>query len=250
LLFSCQQDKPAPPSATPPLSVSEAKLKTQDCVHDSVCAEVSLVFVQLAGGPNAAATAAINDSLRSLAMSALEVEPKLALEAGFDTSAKRLFADLKEHVLIAPDWSGSYERNISVKSVWSNPRFASFEAAMYSFTGGAHGNHANELRTYDLSTGKSVPLSDVVRDTAALVPMLEKAFVESKQQDEQASLTLAELLYEGTKHLPVSTNFCLTEQGLRFFYNPYEVAPWVVGDTDITLTWEQLGALADRGKWK
>lgn len=247
VIFACQSDKPA--NKPSPLSITEAKLKTQECVHDSVCAYVTLLLVQLSGGAQPAAIAAINDSLRSLALNALEVDAKFPLEQGFDTSAHRLFRDLKEHLKMAPDWPGGYERSVTAKTLWHSPRFASFQTEMYSFTGGAHGNYANILSTYDLGSGKSLSLTEVVRDTAALVPMLETAFVAAKQQDGE-KVSLAELLYEGMGHLPVTTNFCLTEQGVRFFYNPYEVASWAVGSTDVTLTWTQLGALADQSKWK
>jgi hypothetical protein len=44
--------------------------------------------------------------------------------------------------------------------------------------------------------------------------------------------------------------YCLVSEGVRFIYNPYEVAPYAVGQTDILLTWEQLGKLADKSKWQ
>lgn len=245
--FACKQDKPAASAAA--VTINEAKLKAQDCVHDSVCASVSLVLPQLAGGANAAAITAINDSLRSLALSGLEVNPQLSLEQGFDTAATNLFNDLKEHIKMSPDWPGSYTREVTGKAAWQSPKYASFEMTTYGFTGGAHGSFAAVLGTYDLATGKSVNLTDVVRDTAALVPMLEKAFVEAKKEGPDDTVKLADLLFPEFKQLPVSTNFCLVQSGVRFFYNPYEVAAWAIGSTDITLTWEQLGALADKKKW-
>ncbi len=242
--FACKQDKPA--ASTTPVTITEAKLKAKDCVRDSTCAELSLVLPQLSGGANPAAIAAVNDSLRALALAGLETNPKLSLEQGFDTAATNLFNDLKEHLKMSPDWPGSYTREVTGKALWQSPRYASFQTEMYAFTGGAHGSYASVLSTYDLSTGKSVPLTEVVRDTAALVPMLEKGFVEAKKEGATDTLKLSDLLFEEFKHLPVSTNFCVVKEGVRFFYNPYEVAAWAVGSTEITLSWEQLGALAKR----
>ncbi len=245
--FACKQDKPA--ASTTPITITEAKLKAKDCVRDSTCAEISLVLPQLSGGANPAAIAAINDSLRAQAAAALEANPKLPLEQAFDSSMLDLFNGLKEQLKMAPDWPGSYSREVTGYALWQSPRYASFRTEMYSFTGGAHGSYAGVLSTYDLSTGKSVPLTDVVRDTAALVPMLEKGFVEAKKEGVTDTLKLSDLLFEEFKKLPVSTNFCVVKEGVRFFYNPYEVASWAMGSTEITLTWEQLGALADRKKW-
>ena len=243
--FACKQDKPA---AATPVTITEAKLKAKDCLRDSACAELNLVLPQLSGGANPVAIAAINDSLRAQASAALEVNPKLSLEQAFDSSMLDLFNGLKEQLKMAPDWPGSYSREVAGKTLWQSPRYASFQVEMSAFTGGAHGNYAAVLSTYDLTTGKSVPLTEVVRDTAALVPMLEKGFVEAKKEAATDTLKLSDLLFEEFKHLPVSTNFCVVKEGVRFFYNPYEVAPWAVGSTEITLTWEQLGALADSKK--
>lgn len=243
--WACKPDKPA---ATP-ITITEAKLKAKDCVRDSICAELSLVLPQLSGGSNPAAIAAVNDSLRTQAAAALEVNPKLPLEQAFDSSMLDLFNGLKEHIKMAPDWPGSYTREVTGKTLWQNPRYASFQTEMYAFTGGAHGSYAAVLSTYDLSTGKSVPLTDVVRDTAALVPMLENGFVAAKKEGTTDTLQLSDLLFGEFKKLPITTNFCVVKEGVRFFYNPYEVASWAVGSTEITLTWEQLGALADRKKW-
>ena len=241
--FACKSDKPAPP----PITITEAKLKAKDCVRDSACAELSLVLPQLSGGSNPAAIAAVNDSLRAQAAAALEVNPKLPLEQAFDSSMLDLFNGLKEHLKLAPDWPGGYDREVTGKALWQSLHYASFQTEMYAFTGGAHGNYAAVLSTYDLSTGKSVLLTEVVRDTAALVPMLEKGFVAAKSEGAPET-KLSDLLFEEFKNLPVTTNFCIVKEGVRFFYNPYEVAAWAVGSTEITLTWEQLGALADSKK--
>jgi hypothetical protein len=245
--FACGQDKPAATATA--VSVSEVNKKARQCAHDSVCAEVSLVMPQLAGGANPAAIAAVNDSLRALAAAALEVSPALSLDQAFDTSKFRLFSDLTEHLKLNPDWPGSYAREVRGKTLWQSPRFASFQTESYSFTGGAHGSFAASLGTYDLSTGQSVGLTEVVRDTAALVPMLETAFVDLKKEGSSEPMKLSDLLFPEFKNLPVSTNFCLVQEGVRFFYNPYEVAAWAIGSTEITLTWEQLGALSDKKKW-
>jgi len=44
--------------------------------------------------------------------------------------------------------------------------------------------------------------------------------------------------------------FCVLPEGVRFIYNPYEVAAYAFGQTDILLTWAQLGTLADKSKWQ
>jgi hypothetical protein len=49
--------------------------------------------------------------------------------------------------------------------------------------------------------------------------------------------------------LPVPVHFGIVADGVQFLYNPYDVASWAVGRTDVLLTWEQLSGTADRTRW-
>jgi hypothetical protein len=119
----------------------------------------------------------------------------------------------------------------------------------YSFTGGAHGNYGSALNSFLLDSGKSVWLTDIVSDTAALRPMLEAGFVAAKNAEGGEPSTLEDLLFPESMPLPLPVQWCVVKEGLRVTYNPYEVAPYAVGQTDIVLSWEQLGKLADKSKW-
>ncbi len=35
-------------------------------------------------------------------------------------------------------------------------------------------------------------------------------------------------------------NFALRDEGLAFYYNPYDVAPYAMGPTEIVLSWEEI----------
>ena len=37
-----------------------------------------------------------------------------------------------------------------------------------------------------------------------------------------------------------STNFALTDDGIRFVYNIYEIAPYAVGITELTVDYDDL----------
>ena len=38
----------------------------------------------------------------------------------------------------------------------------------------------------------------------------------------------------------LNDNFALTEDGIRFFYNSYEIAPYALGTTDITISYDSI----------
>jgi hypothetical protein len=95
--------------------------------------------------------------------------------------------------------------------------------------------------------GRVVPVTAMVSDTALVLPLIEKAYKKSKGLAETDPLT--DMVYPELKRLPLPQNICVVQDGIRFYYNDYEVAPHAVGPADVVLTWEQLGSLADKKKW-
>lgn len=245
--FACQQDKPATPVA-PPVTVAFQEYKFEKCVKDSVCARINASWPVLSGGTNAAAIKAINDSLQLYAGAGMMSNHQMPLEKALDSTSLELYALLETDLKERPDWTSSYEQELTSQKVLQNSKIVSFNINASGFTGGAHGYYASAFSTFELTTGKELMLTDIISDTIALRPMLEKAFVDEKKAD-MPDATLKDLLLNPDAPLALPVNVCIVQDGVSFFYNPYEVASWAVGPTAITLTWDQLGALADRKKW-
>jgi hypothetical protein len=244
LFFYACADADAPKTNIAPLQSKAVTKAVKECLRDSLCYSISLDYPVLSGGPNPAATASINDSLLSGVYSILEVDPKLPMEAAFDSARLRLRGLLALDMEMMPDVTDrEYYSEVDGRMLWQNGTYVSVEMNASGFTGGAHGFYGTALTTYDLQTGKSLLLSQVFTNPEALRPLLEKAFVEAKKEM-VPDVTLEELLLEPEKGLALPENFCLLPEGVRFMYNPYEVAPYAVGQTDLLLSWDQLGALA------
>ncbi|MCX6318687.1 MAG: RsiV family protein [Bacteroidetes bacterium] len=105
-----------------------------------------------------------------------------------------------------------------------------FSTDNYGFFGGAHGMFGTDYQVIDKRTNTTLTLDNLISDTAALVPLLEKNF--RLQQAVPANQTLMEYgLFVNT--IPVNDNFLLTEKYLAFTYNPYEIAPYSGGQITI-----------------
>lgn len=254
-------DRPAPPAtpakAPPPppaVIATDTAIAVRRCVTPASCASVSLrlprlrVAAGVASADSAALVpvlAALEDSVRALA----GVPAGRAPAAHVDALATRLHRDLRAHLRQSPDWGGGYLREVTARVVWASSRVLTVEVEDTGFTGGAHGQYEASLQSFDLRTGARIPVTAVIADTAAIVPMLEAGFARAKADSGGTPPPLAELLYAEVKRLPVAGQVGITGEGVRFLYNPYEVASWAVGRTDVLLTWAQLGARADRVRW-
>lgn len=231
-----------------PVKVNMEHYVSKKCVRTNCCVEMMLEWPVFSGG-NAKAVGAINDSLRTFVYLSAQTEPVGPLRPALDSAAAGAYAMLKEQLGDMGEFEIGYSYELKSKVLLNNNRYASVQMDHYSFTGGAHGSYFTLLQTFDLNTGRAVALHDVIRDTVALRPLLEKEFLRQKTQPGEPAPKLSEILFEDFKVLPMPVNFAVTRKGVRFIYNPYDVAAYVFGQTDITLTWAQLGKLADRKKW-
>lgn len=103
------------------------------------------------------------------------------------------------------------------------------------YTGGAHGMFGETWRVFDLATGEEVEQGDLLADDydeEALSDLLYENVLEGLDEEEQA---------DGLFGTPEpNENFSVSDEGVTWHYNPYEIAPYAFGVLEATLTWEEL----------
>jgi hypothetical protein len=115
------------------------------------------------------------------------------------------------------------------------------DLSYYAFTGGAHGNSYTQYFVFDAVGGTRLGLDDVF--VQGFEERLNK-LIDSRYR-EMKGLTAADRL-DGEKGMlfdnvvEFNGNFALTGQGVSFFYNNYEIAPYAVGSTTIELPYGDL----------
>ncbi len=243
VLFACQNQ--TTPAKTAALTATVQKFDKKYCVSDSICAEMAFTYPVLEGGDPAIAKI-LNDSIqRTVAGYAawdtvFAMPPAAALEAGAE-HMQRLFKEYSVEGGGSMSWSNELEVSIPYQST----KVLTTDYGGYVFLGGAHGSPLTDVRSYDLRTGRSIPLTAIVADTAALRPLLEAGFRKAKEFPPNEDLS--QHLFSAPLAMPQS--FGIVKEGLRVVYSVYEVSAYALGPTDMLLTWEDLGKLADKGKW-
>lgn len=131
----------------------------------------------------------------------------------------------------------NYDETINRSIRYNENGLVTIEESCYSYTGGAHGNYASSFSNYDAVNKKELKLQDVITaDSTTLQRVLEQQF--RKDYNIPAPKPLTEILFE--PHLAATDNFYLNEKGLGFLYNPYEVAPYVVGQIEVFIPYTVL----------
>lgn len=134
------------------------------------------------------------------------------------------------------------ERTIRV--VYNTPRVFAIETGDYSFTGGAHPNSMTQYTNFDARTGKKLTLNDLFQPgyQQQLNRLAEQEFRRARQMGAGDTFESAGYWFENNQfRLP--DNFFINEHGLSFFYNPYEIAPYAMGSSEVTLSRAALQSL-------
>ncbi|PTX19942.1 uncharacterized protein DUF3298 [Pontibacter mucosus] len=221
------------------------------CATDSsTCAKVSITYPEAVGGETALRDSInlfVQQRLRKLA---LDFNPDASIAGGKNASEFLATFFLGQHEQLTKDFADSAEMPASVarwelevkgEPLLNSGKATSLQLQVYYYTGGAHPNYYRVLQSFG-PNGEKLAISDMVTDTLALMQLAEQEFRKVKEVVGDKPLAEAGLFIEGDL-LPLPQNVALTPDGLLLYYNPYEIGPWALGDTEVLLRYEQLAPL-------
>lgn len=136
-----------------------------------------------------------------------------------------------------------YVEKLEAVPLFQNAGLLTYEATRYIFTGGAHGMSSTVCWVFDLETGNQLTEDDIFAPNASdrLAELLRQAL---RTDAASRNLPLDEFYMEQV--LP-NGNFAVTEEGIYYQYNPYDIAPYALGGTRLPLNRETLKPLLREG---
>jgi hypothetical protein len=165
-------------------------------------------------------------SCRSVPVPVTEPPPDLLSEIN---GLLEQFPDTKAEML-----ARHYNETITVAD---HRRYIVIKRAVDYYTGGAHGIRRTDYQVFDRDSARFVRLSDIVDGSklpalhGVVVAELKKKF--NLREDQQ--LTDAGFFQND---FPLTENFFLSENGIGFHWNLYELAPYVFGEIEVIVPWE------------
>ena len=133
------------------------------------------------------------------------------------------------------DWSNE----TMIEVTYSDSSYLGLSMSNFSYTGGAHPNTSISLRIFDKISGKDLKLGDVVKNTNSIKKLVEKNFREQYEILPDGSLNEHGFWFEEDK-FALPENIGISNDGLKFFYNSYEIAPYSMGQSDILLPFSEI----------
>jgi len=225
-----------------PLSIKnhEIEKKLGDCnSKEGRCLELKLKYPEIENG-NENLRNTVNTTIKGFLINSMVMgEEENENVVTIDTAIIELEEEFRDFIddldFPTPNWS--IESNIDV--TFSDSIYFAISMSNFSYTGGAHPNYYASKKIFNKENGQVLRFLDIVKDTSGLKKLVESNFRKEVEISPTESLTSAGFWFKNDEFkLPL--NIGMTNDGLEFYYNPYEVAPYAQGAIEVILPFNEV----------
>lgn len=140
---------------------------------------------------------------------------------------------------------GIFTRTIDYRDslVFSRNGIISTILFVNEYTGGAHGNQVAITTNYDLRRNERITIQALFKNSEdpVIKELLLKKLMERFEVESPEDLEFAGVF--NYQALDVTNNFYFNDQGITFYYNPYELAAYAFGAIELNLSYAELEPL-------
>lgn len=132
----------------------------------------------------------------------------------------------------------------SIRKTAETKRYVTYECNYYTFLGGAHGSAGSHSANIVKATGEVLGATVDTTKVKAMQPILRKYVLEYLKKGGDTEVTDANLndyLFIENGIIPIPTfTPSLTEKGVHFVYQQYEIGPYAIGMIDFTVPYAEI----------
>lgn len=144
-----------------------------------------------------------------------------------------------EDSLPIASWFSYYEISFS-EILYNQHDLLSFSAFVENYTGGAHGGHMLTNKTLDLKTGKPIReeeifIEDYQDDLSRLIVQ-----VLTNENSLDDPIDLEDIGFFSVEEIYPNKNFYVSDAGITYTFNEYEIANYSMGAIEVTLPFERV----------
>jgi len=225
------------PNDIPRVLIMEVLQTSDECNPDSSsCTYAKIVYPSFTDST----TWILNDFIQKSIILIAADYVQDTLPESIESLANQFVDDYERFRNDYPEYNFGWYLDINSEIIHDDSAYVSFRIDSEAYTGGAHPN--SNIRYYIVRPfdGQPLGLHDIIADTVRFKSRLEQAFRADKGLDDSQSLTEMGYFME-ENGFTLTDNMGLTETELLVQFNPYEIAPYSLGPTTITLSRQELG---------
>jgi len=236
---------PSPPEAdpTPPpvltFEMQTREMTYEDCVAGSEgCTYIRFDYPTVVEAPVGTSVGAVASAIDSFLEAPLhEGEGPTSVNA----LMARFLSDYAAFKASEPDSAQSWFLERKAFVLRSAQNLVSLSFSERSYLGGAHGLATVHFLNLDPATGARKVLTDLLKEGSLpdAVALAESRFRQVRGIADGTTLKDAGFTFENDVFI-LPDDFALRDDGVAFYYNPYDVAPYSMGATEIVLTQDEI----------
>ncbi|TKC06124.1 DUF3298 and DUF4163 domain-containing protein [Pedobacter frigoris] len=142
------------------------------------------------------------------------------------------------------DYPQTWFLDINTEVIRQSENYLGLQIAYVNYSGGAHPNSIYTYLNYTPKTAKEISLDSLILPGSMdkLTAIAEQIFRKNEELSTTASLKDG-YFFENDK-FKLNNNFTITDKGLKFLYNPYEIKAYVYGTTELLIPFSELKTIA------
>lgn len=219
--------------------------------EDSAGAFYKVQYVQIKNYPSEVIQKKINTAISELIKNQISYNPENKPES-INDALSVFVQDYKDYQAeIDVEFPQSWEQEVHTEVLMNKNGVLTLLLSLYAYTGGAHGNYYGAYYNFDLANGDTITLTDVVKPSFELEAKELVANYIRERFDLNEEQPLSEILFADT--IVMNSNFGIGQDKINFLYNPYEVAPYAVGDICVPIPYssvkKHLNTKGVLGRW-
>ncbi|MGB1008079.1 MAG: DUF3298 and DUF4163 domain-containing protein [Thiolinea sp.] len=223
-----------------PKEMDETATDASEASEDALCALVTLSYPQMSSDVNPELATKLNTIITQQLLDAPASGDTENIPQSLEQFADSFIAEYQED----PNQFTSWELERTVKVAFSTDKLLTLLFEEYGYTGGAHPFSGQRYSVLSLTDGAPVVLADLLNPgyEPPLNVIGEKAFRLARELGEADSLEEQGFSFENNV-FNLNDNFGVLKEGLEFVFNSYEIAPYAMGPTQLTIPYEDIHSL-------
>jgi hypothetical protein len=240
LLFSCGQKTTETAAVLPTVSYTIKDFKAESeggCASDTIpCASYEVSYPEFSG-LDSAVVKKINHKIDSVVTEGYSE----GLPQTFRETAPIFLQQYEDYKMEMESPGQGWSFHAVVKVEVLSDTLITLSVTRDDYTGGAHPNASRVYLNIDPANGGSVTLEDILKPgfRDALTTTGEKAFRKARELSDTASLQGNYFEFPDNR-FQLNKNYGFMKDGIVFFYNSYEVAPYAAGPTEIIIPYQEI----------
>jgi len=140
--------------------------------------------------------------------------------------------------------AGFHYSDEAALSFWSNDHILCVTTDRCSYSGGAHPTAWRSCMSFDLSTGKAVPLTEMADDMAQLRETVARELLRQAAERQRGTSEVDPIAYYDdymeTLEAWTERSVCFDDQGMTVIFGVYDIAPYAAGEQCFRIPYELL----------